>query len=156
MQYATAKPQNADIHPVRRQSRRQRRYLDALSPYVASKRPPSVQKLTHGNAPTDERTTSPTYTSLPRQLHIRQKLGDPLREPLLPSYHRTSVAGHAPHQSTYCTFRSPNRTSRNFIMPLRRPTPARNGTASLRACAVVLLLCVVLFAIAAAAYNMVA
>ena len=65
MQYATAKPQNADKHPVRRQSRRQRRYLDALSPYVASKRPLSVQKLTHGNAPTDDRTTSPTYTRLP-------------------------------------------------------------------------------------------
>jgi len=150
MQYAGAKPQNADRPPVQRQSRRQRRYLDALSPYVASKRPPSMQKLTHGNATTDHRTTSPTYTRLPRPHYIRQKPVDRLREPLLPSYYRTS----APHQSTYRTFRSPNRTSRNPMMPLRRPTPARNEKASLRACAVVLILCVVLFAIAAAAYNL--
>ena len=95
MQYATAKPQNADKHPVRRQSRRQRRYLDALSPYVASKRPLSVQKLTHGNAPTDDRTTSPTYTSLPRQLYIRQKLDDPLREPsYLPITEQVSLDTH--------------------------------------------------------------
>jgi hypothetical protein len=148
MRYAPPKPRDADEYPVRKQSRRPRHY-------VALKRPPSVQKLPNGYPAAVDRTLCPTNHP-PRQHHIRNMRTNPLQKPLLPTHHQTTVARYAPHQRTYRTFRPLDRTSSNLIMPLRPPTSARSKRGSLQACAVIVLVCLGLLAIAAVAFSRVA
>jgi hypothetical protein len=152
MQYAPAKPPEADEHPVRRGSRRPRQYLGALSPNVPSRRPPSVQKLVHGRAAAYDRTIHPPDHRPPHH-HMPNKPVDPLREPLLPTHRQTIVAIHAPDQRTYGTLPILDSASYSLITPSRHSRPTTNERESPEACGVfVLLLCLGLFAILAVSW----